>query len=444
MEGTVKAGRYKIERQIGRGGMGLVYRARDLRLSRTVALKMVPPEILKDANLLRRLAREALAASAINHPGIATVFDYEELADASFIVYEYVEGATLRQRLHERRFTVNEIVDIGIQLADALSEAHARGIIHRDLKPENIMLTPVPDGPARVKILDFGVAKLTQPIRSLNDAQTEDQPLTTAGGLLIGTVNYMSPEQLSAQPVDSRSDIYALGLVLYEMAAGTNPFVGDTPASTIANILTREAPPLGECNPVAPPELDRVIRRCLQKRREERFQSARELMAGLSSVRSHPEPLGPRSPEPPFMISRGLARGLFLLIQLGYLAMYGIAFRFMPEIQHLQFLSQAQAFMLPAELCILVGVVIRIQLFSIVSLDYAGTGRLFRRLFPLILFLDAAWAATPLLLFTKLGEFALLFVAGLGFLPFSQRLLISLAYAPSGGRSSAIKVAGSA
>ena len=185
----LKADRYEIEKEIGRGGMGRVYRARDTRLGRTVALKMLPAELTHDAELRRRLAQEARAASALNHPGIATVYDYLEADGECFIVFEYVEGVTLRERLNRQRFPTDEVLELAIQLADAVAAAHDRGVVHRDLKPENIMLTPGPQSPGRAKILDFGLAKILQP---LTPAPGADSAAETASLASIALPNLAS------------------------------------------------------------------------------------------------------------------------------------------------------------------------------------------------------------------------------------------------------------
>ena len=293
-------GRYKVEQEVGSGGMGVVLRAYETRLNRVVALKMLRPNTSHDSNLSRRLAAEARAASALSHPGIATVYDFVEQGEGSFIVYEYVEGRTWREELARARFTTDEILDASAQLAEALAAAHSHGIVHRDLKPENIMSLPDDHLRGRVKILDFGLAKYLHaslPLGEENAAETVS--IATIPGLLVGTVNYMAPEQLEGQLVDARTDIYALGLVLHEMATGVNPFLGRTPSSTIANILKQEAPSLRQRIPTAPAELDRVLLKCLRKRPEERYQSARELLVDLRSLRRVPaESSGPsRAPE---------------------------------------------------------------------------------------------------------------------------------------------------
>ena len=456
MPEEVIAGRYRIEREIGRGGMGVVYRARDLKLPRTVAIKMLPPELVNDPERRRRLAQEARAASALNHPGIATVYDYEETEGEAFIVTEYVEGSTLRTRLAARDLRVEEILELGIQLADALAAAHDRGIVHRDLKPENIMLTPGPQESLRTKILDFGLAKLREPLSDLDASKAPTATAGTAPGLLVGTVNYMSPEQLEGEPVDHRADIHALGLVLYEMAAGVNPFVGKTATSTIANILRQPAPPLAGHRAASQPELDRILRKCLRKRREERYQSARELLVDLANLRrdlAAPQTQVPQVGSPSLaaadtdgvgVFSRGTARILFVLIQAGYLTMYAMYFLKAEEVLVLMGrLVSADALLwniwkyslgVPS----VIGPVLRLYLFSAVTADYPHIGRNFRLLFPLVFALDLLWAFAAFLPFPKVGGLVFMFYAALVYLPFVQRRLLYDAYSPGGGRTSAI------
>jgi len=289
MPSELIVGRYRVEQEVGRGAMGVVLRAYDTRLNRVVALKMLPSNTNNDSELCRRLAAEARAASTLSHPGIATVYDFVEQGGGSFIVYEFVEGRTWRKELARARFTTDEILDASAQLADALVAAHNKGIVHRDLKPENIMSVPDDYSRGRVKILDFGLAKHLHAPLSLGEENTaETISIATNPGLLVGTVNYMAPEQLEGQLVDARTDIYAVGLVLYEMATGANPFLGRTPPSTIANILKQEAPSLRQYIATAPAELDRILQKCLRKRAEERYQSARELLADLRNLRRVP------------------------------------------------------------------------------------------------------------------------------------------------------------
>ncbi len=445
--------RYRIEVEIGRGGMGRVYRGRDEHLGRTVALKMLPAEVRNSADLSRRLAQEARTASTLNHPGVATVYDFVEYAEGSYIVFEYVEGKTLRELLGTCRFTTEEIIAVGLQLADALGAAHDRGIIHRDLKPENIMLAAGPERPGRAKILDFGLAKLHRPLSTATTVggySAETLTVATAPGLLVGTVNYMAPEQLEGEPADSRSDLYALGLVLYEMATSRNPFLGRTPASTIANILNREPPQIAERNPVAPAELDRIVRKCLRRRPGERYQAARDLFVDLSNLRRDLESGSSRSvsaraataPAAALTISRNAARALLTLIQVGYLAMYASSLYKMHDVLNASremYSSETLGFLLTIDaFC---GVAVRLYLLTAVGFDYADLGRKFRLLFPAVLVLDAVWASSPLLLIGQLRALILLCVAALAFLPFCQRTLLYAAYAPGGGPTPALEPA---
>jgi predicted Ser/Thr protein kinase len=445
MVGEVKAGRYEVGKEIGRGGMGVVYIAHDARLGRTVALKMIPREVVHNSDLRRRLSQEARASSALSHPGVATVFDFVEQGEESFIVYEYVDGVTLRHRLGEHRFTTEEILDLGIQLAGALAAAHERGIIHRDLKPENLMLVRSDERSGQVKILDFGLAKFATPLTSssqIGNLPTDTAPLGTAAGLLVGTVNYMSPEQLEGESADARTDLYALGLVLYEMAAGMNPFAGKSPTSTIANILKQEAPPVQERNPASPPELDRILHKCLRKRREERYQSARELGVDLGNLRRDSvEAARPvASSAAALEIPRGLARSLFLFLQVAYLAMYGLAFYDFQRASSLPTASLGANFgswlFIWVLVAALAGTPLRLYLLSAVVFDYADSGRLFRQMFPIVVIFDLAWAVAPFLLYPQFGLAVLLLIPALAYLPFSQRTLVLSAYAATGGRTS--------
>ena len=449
MNEDLKAGRYKILQKIDEGGMGVVNRAHDLRLNCPVALKQIKAEHLHDAQYRRRLSLEAQAAAGISHPGIARAFDFVDDGREAFIVYEFVEGVSLRKRLTQHRFTTLEILDLGIKVADALAAAHEQGFIHRDLKPENIMLTPRSEGSDRVKVLDFGLAKR---ISFLNLPTGIQASLTTASGItqtgtaLIGTVAYMSPEQLRMETADHRCDIYALGLILYEMATCVNPFRGRDDASTIANILTLDPPLLSERSPASPPGLDHIIRKCLRKNREERYPTAKELLVDLSKLRQ--EVIQPPAAAPatdaqvdtPLAISRGVARAVFLTIQAGYLVMYGFTGHYLPR--HPERLGEfiPTAALAPVGLLLaLLGAAFRLYLISAVAFDYQDSGRLFQRVFPIVLAVDALWAAAPLLLFKELGGLAWLCVVGLAYLPFSQRSLMFSAYAPRGGKTSGVR-----
>lgn len=399
MIGELIGGRYKIEKELG-GNMGKVYRGYDTQLPRRVVLKFVPPDC--DTVLLRRLSKEAHAAASISHHGVATIYDFVEHGPKSFIVEEYVEGVTLRERLAEQRFAPDEVIEVGIQLAEALCAAHDRGIIHRDLKPENLMVVSGAEGRLHVKILDFGLAKRVPALGFIAEFSRAETSMGTREGAFVGTLNYMSPEQVQCKAADSRVDLYAMGLVLYEMATGVNPFRGEDPASTIANIKTLDPPPIRDFNPNCPPELEGILRRCLRKPKEERYQSAHEVLHDLSGLRGSDVSTGDvdKSAE---QMQRGLARGFFVLIQAGYLIMYGAALCFPDQVEKFLAVFNAPYLPLMVLLSVSCAAALRVYFIAAAALDYPGTGSLFRRVFPLVLALDAAWAASPLALFNKLG-----------------------------------------
>ncbi|HKO99881.1 MAG TPA: protein kinase [Pyrinomonadaceae bacterium] len=278
-----KFGRYEVRSQLGAGGMGEVYLARDSGLDRLVALKILPEKVASNAERMQRFVQEAKTASALNHPNILTIHEIGTEPGAHFIVTEFIEGETLRRRMVHRPPTLVEAVDIALQLASALSTAHAAGIIHRDIKPENIMMRQ--DG--IVKVLDFGLAKLTERWRAEEvdpDAATKAW-VQTEPGVVMGTTAYMSPEQTRALDVDPRTDIWSLGVVLYEMVTGKAPFKSDTASDTSAAILKSEPPPLSEWVPEIPFELERIVRKALQKDREERYQVVKDLQLDLKSLK---------------------------------------------------------------------------------------------------------------------------------------------------------------
>ena len=426
--------------------MGVVYKAEDTRLGRSVALKFLPGELSRDRQAVNRFRREARAASALNHPHICTIHDIDEHEGQIFIVMELLEGQTLKYYVDKKSSNIVWLLDLGTQIADALDAAHAKGIVHRDIKPANIFVT----ARGQAKVLDFGLVKLFRPLASsvTTGAAAEDTAtISTAAGLLIGTVDYMAPEQLEGEPVDPRTDLYALGLVLYELATGRNPFLGQSPSSTIANILKEEVPPVARHNPVAPPELGRILQKCLQKRMEWRYASARDLAVDLTALHRSLEPVAvgsavtPVEPAAPFSMSRGAIRGLLELIQVGYLAMYGLAlykFHDVLRASHELYASTALGGVLLTA-CVL-GVPVRLYQFTAIAFDYPDLGRKFRQLFPAVLLLDVVWAAVPLLFLGQLQGLVLVCAAALAFLPFSQRTLLYAAYVRSGGRSSAIQM----
>jgi len=271
---------YRIISKLGAGGMGEVYLAEDTRLDRKVAIKFLPPESTADEQAKKRLVREAKAAAKLDHPNICAIYEVNEEDSRSFIVMQYVEGETLAKLIERPPLELREALDIAVQMADALAEAHSRGIIHRDIKPQNVMVT----ARGQVKVLDFGLAKVVQQ-RSMVESEAETQSLLTEPGLIIGTVPYMSPEQVRGEVLDARTDIFSFGGVLYEMITGDRPFGAETAAETVLAILTKEPPPLLRYVNNVPEELQRIVCKCLEKDRGRRYPTTRDLAIDLENCR---------------------------------------------------------------------------------------------------------------------------------------------------------------
>ncbi len=276
---ATRLGPYEVLSPLGAGGMGEVYRARDPRLGREVAVKLLPESFSSDQQRLHRFEQEARAAAGLYHPNILAVYDIGQQDGAPYIVSELLEGETLRQKLHAGPIPVRKAVDYALQMARGLAAAHDKGVVHRDLKPENVFVTR--DG--RVKILDFGLAKLTQ-VEAAPDSAT--MTVQSEAGKVLGTVGYMSPEQVRGKPADARSDLFALGAIIYEMLTGKRAFHGDTSADTMTAILTKDPPEFGSANAQVSPALDRIVRHCLEKSPDERFQSARDVAFDLEMLSS--------------------------------------------------------------------------------------------------------------------------------------------------------------
>ena len=273
---------YQIVNLLGEGGMGEVYLATDTILGRRVALKVLPAFVRNDPDRLRRFTQEARAASRLSHPNVCVVHEIGETDDGRpFIAMEYVEGVTLRHRLKSQALKLGDVLDIAIQVADALTAAHDTGIVHRDIKPENIMIRPE----GYVKILDFGLAKLTERHKGALQTTMSTLLFHSTPGTVIGTAAYMSPEQARGVQVDERTDIWGLGVVLYEMASGNAPFTGETPTDVVVAIVEKEPPPISRHVEGIPTELERIVKKALRKERNERYQIVKELAIDLRSLR---------------------------------------------------------------------------------------------------------------------------------------------------------------
>lgn len=412
--------RYDILEEAGRGAMGIVYKAIDRETSECIALKVLKPEVLDDEIIMQRFKNELRIARKITHKNVCRIYEFTRLGEGPCISMEFVEGETIRSLLNRiGAFGVRSAVEISRQICGGLHEAHAQGVVHRDLKPENLMI----DRKGNVKIMDFGVARFYSGGAS------------TTLGMFVGTPAYMSPEQVECREIDHRADIYSFGLILYEMLTGSAVFKADTPLSVAYKQVHEAVPPPRSVDPSIPENVQHLVLRCLEKEPERRFQTIAELESALVALGytdgTKVELPGSGSSarhNTTFVMARRNARFLMLAIQTLYFGIYAGALYYVEAAGRVlegTFQISTTAGIPVVVVCAMCGIAARVYLSSSVILDHPDIQKQFRRLFPALLLLDSAWAASPLLLLNKIGFGpALGCVALLAYVPFAQRTLM--------------------
>jgi serine/threonine protein kinase len=430
LEGRV-LNHYRIGPLIGAGGMAEVYRARDTRLERDVAIKVLHNVQLLEPERLERMYREARLLATLNHPNIAAIYGIEEAHGVCGLVLEYIDGETLSERLSGGALSIETAIGIARQIAAGLQAAHAKGIIHRDLKPSNVKMT----SEGTVKLVDFGIAMILLTL--------EQQPTIadiSRQGMVIGTPAYMSPEQARGRAIDERTDIWAFGCVVYELLSGKPAFQGESPTDIIVKIATED--PDWNRIPRFPEavstEVGRLIRKCMHKDPNLRYQSVREIAADLEMIQRvrnsqfNPPTPQTRPTEDDFAVPARFALGMFLVAQAGYLALYAAASYHVDAVVGIlvkDFQLPARASLFATLMLAMCGIAVRVYLISAVGWRHPAAGRKFIVLFPILLVLDGIWAAAPLLLWRHVGlGLAFAGVALLAYVPFAQRTLIRAIY----------------
>ncbi|HET9217821.1 MAG TPA: serine/threonine-protein kinase [Terriglobia bacterium] len=414
--------RYDILQELGRGGMGIVYKAMDRETSEFVALKVLRREVADDKFMMQRFKNELRIARKITHKNVCRIYEFTHVKDGPCISMEYVEGETVRSLLNRiGAFSVRSSLEMVRQICSGLREAHAQGVVHRDLKPENIMI----DREGGAKIMDFGVARIFT-----------GHSMTTLHAI-VGTPSYMAPEQVEGREVDHRADIYALGLIVYEMLTGKEAFRADTPMAVAYKQVHETAEPPRKVDPGIPDAVEKLILRCMEKEPERRFQTVTELEQALGELgygrptpAEPPRPVTDRKQRTTFIMARKRARLLMASIQVMYLIFYSLALYHLErvgEIMQASFLVPVETALRVVSVLAMWGIATRVYVLSALAFDHPDFPKKFRWMFPFLWLLDSIWAASPLLLMDddklRFG-LTMAFVALLAYVPFSQKTLV--------------------